>query len=59
MSDPKPEPTRRQKLHGLSALLLIAGGALYILSDTVLAAAAGLALSVAAGIILLIARRDD
>ncbi|MDP7548410.1 MAG: hypothetical protein QGF20_14055 [Alphaproteobacteria bacterium] len=45
----------RQRLHGLAALLLIVGGGLFILTETVLPAIAGLACTVAAGGLLLLA----
>jgi len=46
----------RAHLHGLAALLLIAGGLLFVLTDTVAAAAIGLVCIAAAGILMLLAR---
>ncbi len=43
----------RQRLHGLAALLLIAGGGLVIFTETVPPAIAGLACTVAAGPLVL------
>ncbi len=49
----------RQQLHGLAALLLIAGGGLFVFTDTVPPAIAGLACTAAAGLLLLLARYRD
>ncbi|MDP6343369.1 MAG: hypothetical protein QF578_04715 [Alphaproteobacteria bacterium] len=48
--------SRRHKLHGLAAALLIAGGGLFIFTETVAPAVAGLACTVLAGVMLLLAR---
>lgn len=45
----------RQHLHGLAALLLIGGGALFIFTETVAPAIAGFGCTVAAGLLLVIA----
>ena len=49
----------RQQLHGLAALLLIAGGALFIFTETVAPAIAGLACTVAAALLLLLSWYRD
>jgi membrane-bound ClpP family serine protease len=46
----------RAHLHGLAALLLIGGGALFIFTETVAPAVAGLGCTVAAGVLLIVAR---
>ena len=46
----------KQLLHGLAALLLIAGGALFIFTDTLPPAFAGMACTVAAALLMLVAR---
>ncbi len=45
----------RQHLHGLAALLLICGGALFIFTETVAPAVAGLGCTIAAALLLVIA----
>jgi len=45
----------RAHLHGLAALLLIAGGALFIFTETVAPAIAGLGCTVAAALLLVVA----
>ena len=49
----------RQQLHGLAALLLIAGGGLFIFTETLPPAIAGLACTAAAGLLLVQARYRD
>ncbi|MDA1097448.1 MAG: hypothetical protein O2967_00570 [Proteobacteria bacterium] len=49
----------RQQLHGLAALLLITGGGLFIFTETVPPAVAGLACTVTAGLLLLLAWYRD
>jgi len=48
---------QRAHLHGLAALLLIAGGLLFVLTETIAPAALGLVCIAAAGVVLLLARR--
>ncbi|MDP6689472.1 MAG: hypothetical protein QF384_08255 [Alphaproteobacteria bacterium] len=45
----------RHHLHGLAALLLIGGGALYIFTETVAPALAGLGCTIGAAVLLIIA----
>ncbi|MBT4490662.1 MAG: hypothetical protein HOK30_14485 [Rhodospirillaceae bacterium] len=49
----------KQHLHGLAALLLIAGGALYIFTSALLPAIGGMACTVAAALIMLFAWYRD
>ena len=46
----------KRRLHGLAALLLIAGGALYTFTDTLAPAIAGMGCTLAAALLMLFAK---